>query len=421
MKTASQKTSRAAQLRGLAVLMAVAFADMLGFAMIFPLLPYYAQDLGISAQGIGVIMASFSLAQLLSAPLWGRVSDRYGRRPALMIGLGASAVSFVVFAFADSFLLLLLSRAVQGAGGGTTGVLHAYVADTIPPEDRTRSLGWLSAATSSGTMIGPAIGSTAALWGQVAPGLLAAGLCLVNMAFTWGWLKESASTGARRRRPVWEAAWTVVRHPTRAVSRLLIIYALGMLAFIGFTAMITLYLDQDFGVDEFSIGYVFVYVSGLSVVMRSLLLGPIVGRLGEIRTMRLGALSLFAGFLTAPLADDFWVLMALLAFIPVGMSLMFPSTTALTSRHADPHELGTTMGTAQSFAGVSRTVSPLVSTALFQHVGHGIPFLFSAACMGIVGVLSSKIADTGGTEGAERETPVPVAGDPLSVGEGLEE
>lgn len=374
--------------------MAVAFVDMLGFAMIFPLLPYYAQDFGISAFGIGVIMASFSLAQLLAAPLWGRVSDRYGRRPALLIGLGASALSFIVFAFANSFALLLLSRVIQGAGGGTTGVLHAYIADTIPADDRTRSLGWLSAATSTGTMIGPAIGSTAALWGQVAPGLLAACLCLVNMLFAWGWLRESAAIGARDRKPVWHTAWDVIRRPGRTVSRLLIIYALGMLAFIGFTAMITLYLDQDFGIDEFSIGYVFVYVSGLSVVMRSLLLGPVVNRLGESRTMRLGALSLFSGFVAAPFATDFWLLMGTLAFIPIGMSLMFPSTTALTSRYANPEELGTTMGTAQSFAGVSRTISPLVSTALYQQVSHGIPFFFSAACMSLVGVLAMKVPTT---------------------------
>lgn len=384
-------TSQTAQLRSLAVLMAVAFVDMLGFAMIFPLLPYYAQDFGISEQGIGVIMASFSLAQLVSAPFWGRVSDRYGRRPALMIGLAASAASFVVFAFANSFWLLLASRAIQGAGGGTTGVLHAYVADTIPPDDRTRSLGWLSAATSTGTMIGPAIGSTAAYWGQVAPGLLAAGLCVINVVFAWGWLKESSTGGNRERKPVWHTAWTVLRYPSRTVSRLLVVYALGMLAFIAFTAMITLYLDQDFGVDEFRIGYVFVYVSGLSVVMRSLLLGPIVNRFGETRTLRIGAASLLLGFLTAPLAEDLWLLMALLAFIPIGMSLMFPSTTALTSRHADPGELGTTMGTAQSFAGVSRTVSPLVSTTLYQQVGHTIPFYFSAACMGLVGMLALTV------------------------------
>lgn len=386
---------------------------MLGFAMIFPLLPFYALDLAISPQLIGVIIASFSLAQLLSAPLWGRVSDRYGRRPALMIGLGASAASYVVFAFANSFWLLLLSRVVQGAGGGTTGVLHAYVADTVPPDDRTRSLGWLSAATSAGTMVGPVIGSTAALWGQAGPGLVAAGLCLVNMGFAWGWLRESTVSGARGRKPVWHTAWRVVRYPSDIVSRLVWIYAIGMFAFSSFTAIITLYLGLEFGVDEQSIGYVFLYVGSLSVVMRSMLLGPVVKRLGETRTMRVGALSLLLGFVTAPLAGDFWTFMALMAFVPVGMSLTFPSTTALTSRWADPAELGTTMGTAQSFAGMARTASPLIATALFQQASHQMPFFFSALCMGVVGILSWRLADSGkvpqsGAEVERREVGSPV-------------
>ena len=141
MKSKQENSSKSVQFRSLSVLIAVACIDMLGFAMIFPLLPFYALEMNISPQFIGVIIASFSVAQLLAAPLWGRVSDRYGRRPALLIGLTASTISFVVFGFANSFWLLLLSRIIQGAGGGTTGVLHAYVADTIPAEDRARSTG----------------------------------------------------------------------------------------------------------------------------------------------------------------------------------------------------------------------------------------------------------------------------------------
>jgi len=407
VSTGSPISSQKAQFQSLLVLIAVASVDMLGFAMIFPLLPFYALDLEISPQLIGVIIASFSFAQLVSAPLWGRVSDRYGRRPALMIGLTASAVSYVVFGFANSFWLLLISRVIQGAGGGTTGVLHAYVADTVPPEDRTRSLGWLSAATSAGTMVGPVIGSTAALWGQAAPGLVAGGLCVANIAFAWKWLRESSVSTSPERKPVWHMGWSVLRHPSRTVSRLVWIYALGMFAFSSFTAVVTLYLGLDFGIDEQHIGYVFLYLGIFSVVMRSLLLGPIVGRLGETRTMRIGAVSLLAGFFTMPMANNFWLFMAFMVLVPVGMALTFPSTTALTSRWADPEELGTTMGTAQSFAGLSRTLSPLISTSLFQQAGHPIPFFFSAVCMGGVGLLSLRIRDHEGRE-ASREDVLPL-------------
>ncbi len=386
---------------------------MLGFAMILPLLPFYALDLAITPQMIGVIIASFSMAQLMSAPLWGRVSDRYGRRPALLIGLTASAISYVVFGFANSFWLLLASRFIQGAGGGTTGVLHAYVADTVPPEDRTRSLGWLSAATSAGVMIGPVIGSTAAYWGQLAPGLVAAALCAMNIVFAWGWLQESSGANeesrTKKRQPVWHRAWTVVRYPNRSVSRLIWIYALGMLAFSSFTSIITLYLGFEFAITERNIGYVFLYMGSLSVVMRSLLLGPIVDRLGEIWTMRLGATSLFIGFLSFGFAGELWILLALMSLLSVGTALTFPSTTALTSRWTQQSDLGTTMGTAQAFAGMSRTVSPLISTLLFQQLGHTVPFFAGAVCASIVVLLSLKVTDLAPNQAnREDEKTVPV-------------
>nr|MBA3259144.1 MFS transporter [Gemmatimonadales bacterium] len=180
-----------AKFRRLAVLIAVNFVDMMGFMMVLPLLPFYALELRASPEIIGWLIASFSIAQLVSAPLWGRVSDRYGRRPALLIGLTASAVAYAVFGFAESIWVLFLSRLVQGAGGGTTGVAQAYVADTVEPKDRARALGWLSAATAAGVILGPAIGSFAFALGPAAPGIVASTLCLVNVAFAWKWLAES--------------------------------------------------------------------------------------------------------------------------------------------------------------------------------------------------------------------------------------
>src|SRR5512145_2539037 len=156
--------------------------------MVLPLLPFYALKLDASPEIIGAIIASFSVAQLLSAPLWGRVSDHYGRRPALLAGLLASAAAYAVFGFADAVWMLFASRLVQGAGGGTTGVAQAYVADTVAPKDRARALGWLSSGTAVGFMLGPVVGSAAAHWGQAAPGIVAAGLCLLNTVFAWKWL-----------------------------------------------------------------------------------------------------------------------------------------------------------------------------------------------------------------------------------------
>ena len=142
----------------LLILIITAFVDMVGLLMILPLMPFYARTLGASALMVTLLIISFTAAQLISAPMWGRFSDRYGRRPALLIGLGAAAIAYVVFAFANSLWLLLLSRVVQGAGGGTVGVIQAYVADATEPKSRAKALGWLSAATNVGVALAGVVG-----------------------------------------------------------------------------------------------------------------------------------------------------------------------------------------------------------------------------------------------------------------------
>jgi MFS family permease len=382
--------------RRLAVLIFVCFVDAIGFMIILPLLPFYAMRLHATPETVGRLIAAFSIAQLLSAPLWGRVSDRYGRRPALLIGLGASAVAFAVFGIADAVWLLFLSRIVQGAGGGTTGVAQAYVADTIEPKDRARALGWLSSATAAGVILGPAIGSFAFTLGPAAPGLVASGLCLVNVIFAWRWLAESRPAAAREgggapRRPIWHPAWLAIRHPGNLVSRLIWIYGIGMVAFSAMTSVLALYLGAQFGLTEKTIGWIFAYVGALSLVMRSLLLGPIVDRLGESWTMRAGALLLAAGLMLYPIPQSLWSLAAVIPLVPIGTALLFPATTSLMSRYSDARELGTTMGVAQTFAGLARVVAPLVATTIFQRLGHDWPFYVAGGIVAVAGVLTLQL------------------------------
>ena len=382
------------QFRRLAVLIGVNFVDMIGFMIVLPLLPFYALKLNATPEMVGQLIASYSIAQLVAAPLWGRVSDRYGRRPALLIGLSASALAYVVFGLADSVWLLYLSRIVQGAGGGTTGVAQAYVADTVIPGDRARALGWLSAATSAGVMVGPAIGSSAAHFGQAAPGLIAAVLCIINVIFAWKWLPESrkaAVPATKIRRPVWYPAWMALRHPTSPIGRLLWIYGVGMIAFSSMTSIMSLYLGAEFGLDEKTIGYVFLYVGVLSFVMRSVLLGPIVDRIGETWAMRIGTGLLVLGLALYPFPRDLWTLALVIPLVPIGTALLFPATTSLMSRYSDPGELGTTMGVAQTFAGLARVMAPLLATSLFQRLGHGWPFYVAGGFVALVGIMAFQV------------------------------
>jgi len=405
------------ELQQLSVLIATCCIDMIGFAIVLPLLPYYALRLKATPELIGLMTAAFSVAQLLASPYWGRFSDRYGRRPALLIGLSASAVAYVIFGMADALWLLFLSRLVQGAGGGTTAVAQAYVADTIKPGGRAKALGWLSAATSAGVAIGPTVGSLSHAWfGPMAPGLVAAGLCLVNVAFAWRWLPESRKPtppggAVTRRKPVLHAATEVLEHPARPVSRLIWIYSVGMLAFASLTSVLALFLDAEFGVTEKTIGYFYSYVGALSFLMRSLLLGPIVERLGETRTMRYGTLCLVVGLLAYTIAPNVLALAIIIPLVPIGTALLFPSTTALMSRAASKEDLGTTMGVAQTFAGMARVLAPLLATAAFQRVGHAAPFYFAAGTVALVGLMALRIEPIA-MHTAETPVPAPPAPKP---------
>jgi MFS family permease len=390
-------------------LMATAFIDMVGLLMIIPLLPFYVKTLGgagFDVLGlhfgigliIGFIVAAFTFAQLLSAPMWGRFSDRVGRRPTLLIALGASAIAYLIFGFAHSLLVLFLSRMVQGAGGGTVGVIQAYVADSTDPKDRARALGWLSATTNLGVALGPVLGSFA-IWigkhdllpgpstlkpGSAAPGIMAAGLCILNMIFVARFLKESRDftdqpQAGEVRRSSTQAIWRVISHSSEPASRLIWIYAIAIGAFQGSFSVLALFLNARFQVTEQTIGYFFMYVGAISVFARVLLLGRAVDWLGEANLSRLGIVLLASGVVGMPLSRNLGMLAIAVALIPLGTAFTFPCVTALLSRVIAPRERGLYMGMQQTYGGVSRIIAPLFFGWAFDHIGVSAPFFISSA------------------------------------------
>jgi MFS family permease len=390
-------------------LMATAFVDMLGLLMIIPLLPFYVKTLGgegVDFLGmhfgigiiIGFIVASFTVAQLLSAPMWGRFSDRVGRRPTLLIALGASAIAYLIFGFAHSLLLLFLSRLVQGAGGGTVGVIQAYVADSTDPKDRARALGWLSATTNLGVALGPVLGSFAITLGKrdllpgpatlqmghAAPGIIAAALCLLNMAFAARYLTESRVVSEQLPagevpRTSRQAIWRVISHSSEPSSRLIWIYAIAIGAFQGSFSVLALFLNVRFQVTEQTIGYFFMYVGSISVFARVLLLGRMVDWLGEANLSRLGLVLLAAGVVGMPLSRNLAMLAVAVALIPLGTAFTFPCVTALLSRVISQRERGLYMGMQQTYGGVARIIAPLFFGWSFDRLGVSSPYFFSAA------------------------------------------
>jgi MFS family permease len=366
----------------LVVLMFTAFVDMVGSSMILPLVPYYATRMGANGFLVGVIIAAFSVAQLVSAPLWGRFSDRYGRRPAILLGLLVSGVAYIVFAYAESLGWLLASRFVQGLGAGTVGVLQAYVADAMHEEDRAKSLGWLSAATSFGVVIGPAFSSfLVATAGHSAPGIGAAVLCVGISIFAWQYLREShehppdAERTSLAPRAGRAALVRVLSHSAEPAPRLIWIYAVAIGAFYGTGQLLPLILADRFGITEKTVGWFFMYFGLMGVVIRALLLGPVVRWWKEPRVARTGIVLLAIGLGLAGLASSYFSLFLAFTLMPFGTAFLFPCVTALLSRVVPAAERGLQMGVQQTYGGVSRVAFPIVAGAVVDRFGPGVPFI----------------------------------------------
>ena len=368
----------------LTVLMVTAFVDMLGLIIVYPLLPFYATRLGASAAMVGALVAAFSVAQLVSAPAWGWMSDRYGRRPAILFGLLVSAVAYVIFAFAGSLWLLFLSRLIQGLGGGTIGVVQAYVADISEQKDRAKALGWLSAVTSLGAVVGPAIGSILVrVGGHTAPGIGSATLCVLVSIFAWRFLRESRTDtqqfeAMHAKGPGGaHAIRSVIVHPNLPASRLIWIYAIAIGAFYGTAPLLPLILADRLGATDENIGYFIMYLGGMGVIVRTGILSRMIERLGEARLARLGLVLLAAGLAMVSMITSYPTMLISLTLMPMGTAFIFPCVTAMLSRVVPNKQRGLYMGVQHTFGGVSRVAFPLIAGYGMDVLGQGIPFVFA--------------------------------------------
>ena len=392
-------------MRRLSVLMAVCFVDMLGLMLVAPLMPFYATRMNAPEWMVGWLISAFAVAQLISSPVWGKFSDRYGRRPAMLIGLAGSAIAYVVFGFATTLAMLFASRLVQGLGGGTTGVAQAYVADTMAPGERAKALGWISAATSAGVLIGPVIGSIARGFGTEVPGLVAAALMLICVLFAWRWLPESrvrhTHTPSGQQLPpdrsIKQALWEIVERPSDPAHRVIWIYVVGMLALNVVIGVMALYFKDVYQVTEQTIGYFFTIFGVVGVLMRVWLVGWFNQRYGEIRTMQVGTVSLFLGLALMPLPAALLppgvaivVFILFLTLVPVGTALLFPASTSLVSQRVPRHELGLVMGAQQTLRGIVSIVGPVGATLVFDKLGHGVPFIIAAGVVAVAARLAFR-------------------------------
>jgi MFS transporter, DHA1 family, tetracycline resistance protein len=378
----------------LAILFMAVLGDMLGFGIVIPVLPFYALEFGAGPLEVTLLIASFSAMQMAATPIWGRVSDRRGRRPLLIAGLFASAVSYLIFGLANSMAVLLLSRLAAGAAGGTISVAHAYIADTTQAEGRAHGMGMIGAAAGLGVMLGPAIGGFFSQFGLSAPGYVAAGICALNGTAAVFLLPESRQPAARTGAAQGQAAtlrdWyrTMTRQP---LVLLLAVYFLGITSFAAMTSLLALYFERVFDIGAQQMGILFAIAGGVTVVVRGVVLGRLVRRFGELATVRLGAIGLGLSFIMVPLVPSFGWAMAAVPLYAFGAGTLFPSLATLTSFAADADSQGSILGGTQFVGGLGRVLGPLWAGLLFQEVAIRTPFHIAAICAAAALLLAARI------------------------------
>ena len=367
------------------VLFLIVFVDLVGFGIVLPLLPLYADAFGATGTAIAVLVVSYALSQFLLAPLWGKLSDRIGRRPVLLVGLLGSAASYVLFAFAGSLWMLLLSRILAGVAGANVPVAQAYIADVTPKERRASGMGLLGAAFGLGFVFGPALGGILAPISTAAPGLMAAALCATNAFLAFVFLPESLSRDERIERAASRAQTgpagisslrTVVQSPDFVT--VLVLSFLVTAAFSVIHPIFPLFADQRFGLDVRGVGWLFAFLGLVSALMQGLFVRRLVPRIGEDGLVRLVVFPFLLGFLALAWAPSLWVLTLGLAGLAIGFGGALPCIVSLLSRAAPDALQGSALGIGQSVSSLARVAGPMLGGLAWDYLGTTGPFYLGA-------------------------------------------
>jgi DHA1 family tetracycline resistance protein-like MFS transporter len=359
----------------LVVIFTTVFIDLLGFGIVIPVLPFYAEGTQFNAtpRTVGLLFASYSVMQLIFSPVLGRLSDKYGRRPVLLISIIGTGIGFLILGFAKTLWMLFLGRILDGISGGNISTAQAYIADITTKEDRAKGMGLLGAAFGLGFIFGPAIGGILSHWGIHVPFLFAAGLCFANAILLYFTLPETvtpdhpARVSAARGRGFTQLI-NSLKQPR--LGFILTIYFLFIVAFSIMTTSFSLYTMFRFGYDAHHNGYLFAYVGLIAVLIQGVLIGRLVRRFGELWLVIVGALffalSLFAVPFVGPNSGGLVALLIGGGIFSLGNSLSTPALNSLASKSVGPAEQGSVLGVTQSAASLARAVGPSIAALLIH-------------------------------------------------------
>lgn len=355
----------------LLVIFITVFIDLVGFGIVIPVLPFYVEGTKFNAtpRAVGLLVASYSVMQLIFTPVLGRLSDKHGRRPVLLVSLLGTSLGFLILGFATTLWMLFLGRIIDGITGGNISTAQAYIADVTTPENRAKGMGMIGAAFGLGFILGPGLGGVLSRWGINVPFLFAAALAFCNAILLYFTLPETVTKDHPARASAATGRWSQLLQSLkqRSLAVVLLIYFLFVVAFSMMTTSFSFFTMYRFGYDAHDTGWLFVFIGVVSAIVQGGLIGRLVERFGESALVVTGALlftaSLFVLPFTGPQTGLFWLLFVGGAFA-FGQSLATPALMSLASKSAGRGEQGAILGVTQSVASLARTVGPLISAAL---------------------------------------------------------
>jgi DHA1 family tetracycline resistance protein-like MFS transporter len=361
------------------------FIDATGFGMIIPLLPFYAETFQAGSAALGILIASFPLMQFIFSPILGRISDNVGRKPVLVISILTSAASFILFAVANSFFILLLSRIVAGLAT-ETAVAQAYIADITSKKERAAGIGKVGAAHGAGFIIGPAIGGTLSVYGFSAPGLAAVFLTVLNLLFVLFFLPESLPRKDSILQMVTNSDDGFLRKLLDAFSKpligtVLVIFFIVFLSWSAIPVIMPLLGVIFFGFGSVEMSYFFIYMGTIQIVWQGVLIGRLTEKIGEEKLIAFGPLLLMLGMFLMPLIPNIVIFVFSLTMISIASGMMRTVVPSFISKVTPANEQGGMLGVTNGVASIARVPGPLIGGYLFEFAGLAAPFFASAAML----------------------------------------
>lgn len=382
--------------KGLLTIFLIVFIDLLGFGLILPLLPFIAEKFDATPFEIGMLAAAYSFFQFISAPIMGRLSDRFGRKKLLFISQIGSVIGFIFLGVADTLSLIFLSRIIDGITGGNISIAQAYMADITTPQNRAKGMGILGAAFGLGFIFGPAVGGFLSQWGFAVPAYFAAFIAGLAAISTWFFLEETVDTKTAKTKPKTKFTFSEMKKTlTTPVLGLLIgIFFLINLAFSGMQGTFALWTQSTYGWGPTETGYMFAYIGIMSVIMQLFILPRAIKAFGEKAVFKLSLPILALGLLGVPLSIHWGLLLIATSFLVLGNSLANPTIQSIASENVDKEEYGGVLGFLQSSASLGRIVGPLMAGQLFAAVSKDAPYIFSAMVILIALLIVQKYLPT---------------------------